>query len=135
MKNFSIAMLALALILVAGNLYACGNQSKADVSSAKADIHRASSGQTCPVTGSACEAHGNVSELRSAGAKVISTEYRRSSEEKDSDIKACPMSGSCCVPGIKTSAASMKAETKDSKNNGNFMVIMEVVDLASFYQK
>jgi hypothetical protein len=136
MKKFSIAMLALGLMLVAGNLYACGNQSKADINSSKADIHGVSSGQTCSVTGTSCEAGANAKAAKSAGsAKIMTTEFRRSPEAKNSDIKSTPMNGACQMPENKASAASTMTATKVTNANKDYIFLMGIVDLSSFYQR
>jgi hypothetical protein len=136
MKKISISMLALSLIFIAGNLYACGNQSKADVNSSKADINGVSSGQTCPITGTSCETGANGKAMKSAGnAKILTTEYRRSSEAKNSDIKAASTNGACMVPEKSVTTSSAMAAIRNSSSYKDNIILMGIVDLSSFYQR
>jgi hypothetical protein len=135
MKKISIAMLALAVMLIAANSYACGNQSKADVNKSKAENHLSSAKEQMSST-DACQADTKATAARSAGeAKVITTEYK--ADDKDN----CPgatasMSGSCCA--AKTggaSASKIKAETTKFKSKQTVMVPAEPTDLSAINQK
>jgi hypothetical protein len=135
MKKISIATLALAVMFIAANSYACGNQSKADVNKSKAENHL-SGAQGQMSSSDACQTDAKAAATKSAGeAKVITTEYK--ADNKDN----CPgattsMAGNCCAAKAgDASTSKTKAASTKSKNKQTVMVPDESKDLSQANQK
>ncbi len=143
MKQLMIATLALALIGMAANGYACGNHAKADAGSSKAEMN---SGNSCesPSANATAQHDGKMTtqQLSGARAKVMTTEYRRAVDSKGNG-QVCPMTGgSCTNDGANTSSSSMKADADtapakpmENKKDSNPAILMGVISSSSMDQQ
>ncbi len=131
MKTISIAAMAAAMVFIAANSYACGNQTKADVKSSSASV-TTSQGQACSAS---CMSRGSASQTAGKGVKVMTTEYRKPANAKT--VSPDANSGSCSMEkgtGASASAANsgMAAKTKPAtRKNSNPMVLMGAADLTT----
>ena len=142
MKKIMIATLALALVALAANSYACGNRAKTDASSSKAEMN---SGSSCESPAASAtvqhDAKSTSKQAYGSASKVRTTEYRRAVDSKNNN-QMCPMTGSSCAnEGTKASSSSMKADagsTTDkpatANKNSNPTVLMGVVSATDMIQ-
>ncbi len=143
MKKLMIATLALALVGLAANSYACGNHAKTDASSSKAEMN---SGNSCesPSANATAQNGIKITARQASGgrAKVMTTEYRRSVDSR-SDSQVCPMTGgSCANEGAKASSSSMKADAgqapakpAENKKDSDPTVLIGVISSNSMDQQ
>jgi hypothetical protein len=135
-----IALVGLAFVWAAGNLYACDGKAGAKASNAGANSQKTEMSQA----GGSCQPDSkNAAAVQTGEAKTMTTESHSCPYMKESAEKT-GVGGSCCVSkGNSVSPDKSKAKAKESsaavekaaRNSDPLLIVGAPIDLGSTVQK